>query len=754
VKTRFRHELAAATLAAAALVAPLGAQQAKQPLGSVREALAASSVLSGRPGPVSVNWIEGGRRFSYTTRNPETGRAEVHRLDPGSLQDQLLIDDRVLTLPGTDEPLQYTGFQWAPDSRHVLFQANFRPIYRRSGLSDFYLYDTETRSLTQAVKDARTAELSPDGALVGFERGGNLVVYDVSAGTERQLTTEGNDSVFNGVHDWVYEEEFGEAQAWKWSPDSRRIAFWQTDERGVPYVQLTNYLGKHPEWVRINYPKVGDHNPQVRIGVVDARTGERRWLDTGLTGEHYIPRIYWTSDPNTLAVVTLNRPQNHVRLFFFDVTTGARRQVFEEKNDTWIDVYDFYAGIADFFSFPAGLKEFLWISDRDGHQHVYRYGYDGELINQVTKGPWTVTRVEAVNPQTGTLYYTSTEASPLQRQLYAIKLDGTGKRRLTREAGTHNVNMSPDGRYYIDSWSSVHQPRQVELWSTAGKRLRTLEANEETSRWLEGHLYSPAELFQFTTSDGVELDGFMIRPVPFEPGKKYPVLMSIYGGPGSQQVYDAFSSNGWYQYLAQQGYLVVGLNNRGTANYSRDFMKVVYGQLGKYESRDFAEAARWLARQPYVDGAHIGIQGTSYGGYSTVYTLLSYPDVFALGIANSPVTDWRLYDTIYTERYMGLLADNEGGYDASSTLPLAEHLEDHLLLVHSAMDENVHPQNTMQLLTALGAIGKDAELRFYPPGAHGAAFNAASRLVMTEVYTEELCEYLKPGCEPEGLNGK
>lgn len=739
-------------LGATLLAAPASAQQAKQTIGSVREALGTSSILAGGSGPESVNWIEGGNRFSYASANAQTRREEVRVFDPATQQDRLLFDDRVLTLPGTAEPLRYRSFQWAADSRHVVFQANFRPIYRHSGLADFYIYDTQDRALKLAVRDARTAELSPDGAMVGFERGGNMFVYDVAAGREKQLTTEGNDSVFNGVHDWVYEEEFSQTQAWKWSRDSRYIAFWQTDEHGVPYVQLTNYQGEHPSWVRINYPKVGDTNPRVKIGVVDVRSGERRWLDTGLTGDFYIPRIYWTSDPNTLAVVTLNRPQNDVRLFFFDVRTGERREVFRETNHSWIDVYDFYAGISDFFTFPAGVREFFWISDRDGHQHVYRYGYDGKLIDQVTKGPWTVTRVEAVDPATKTLYYTSTEASPLQRQLYSIRFDGTGKRRLTQTEGNHSVDMSPNGKFYIDQWSNVHQPRQVELWSTAGKKLRTLEDNAETRDWLQGHAYSPAEIFHFTTSDSVQLDGFMIRPVPFDPAKKYPVLMSVYGGPGSQQVYDEFSTSGWYQYLAQQGYIVVGLNNRGTANYSRDFMKVVYGQLGKYESRDFAEAARYLARQPYVDGAHIAIQGTSYGGYSTVYSMLQYPDVFSLGIANSAVIDWRLYDSIYTERYMGLLAENGKGYDASSALPYASRLSGHLLMVHSAMDENVHPQNTMQMLTAFSAIGKDVEVRFYPPGAHGAAFNGASQLLMYEVYTEEMCRYLKAGCQPAPLN--
>jgi dipeptidyl-peptidase-4 len=290
------------------------------------------------------------------------------------------------------------------------------------------------------------------------------------------------------------------------------------------------------------------------------------------------------------------------------------------------------------------------------------------------------------------------------------------------------------------------------MWTTEGEKLATLEDNAETTRWLASNAYSPAELFQFTTSDGVQLDGFMIKPPDFDATTRHAVVLSIYGGPGSQQVYDQFESDGWHQYLAQQGYIVVGLNNRGSGNYGRDFMKIVYKRLGEFESRDFAETARHLATLPYVDRERIAIQGTSYGGYSAIYSMLRYPEVFALGIANSPVTDWRLYDTIYTERYMGLLGENERGYEGSSTLPLAGRLQGHLLLIHSAMDENVHPQNTMQLLTALAQAGKDAELRFYPPGAHGAAFDRASYITMNEIYTNTLCEHLARSCTPANLN--
>ncbi len=729
-------------------------QQTKQRLTSVEDALAASAALAGRAGPRSVNWIDGGERFAYTIISPETRREEIRRYDPATLKEELLLDTRALVLPGQTEPMQYRSFQWARDSKHLLFQTNFRPIFRRSGLADFYLYSITDKSLQSVAKDARTAQLSPDGRLVGLERGGDMYVYDLAAQRERRLTTGGSDTIFNGAFDWVYEEEFGLAQAWEWSPDSRLIAFWQTDERNVPVIQLTNYEGQHWDWMKVAYPKVGDPNPRVRIGVVNVTDGKTVWLEWTDTTNHYIPRIYWTSDPNTLAVLTLNRPQNHARLYFYDVRDGSRRLVMEERSNKWIDVFDFFAGVEDYLYFPEGLREYLWVSDRDGYQHIYRYDYNGKLLNQVTRGPFMVTRIEAIDPKARTIYYASTEVTPLERHLYAIKFDGKGKRKLTQASGNHAFNMSPIGKYYIDTWSNVSTPRQVELWSTQPRKLTTFEDNAAVRQRLQTHAYSPLELFKFTTSDGVTLDGSMIRPPDFDPARKYPVILSIYGGPGSQQVYNSFTSSGWNQYLAQQGFLVVGLNNRGSGNYSRDFQKMVYKQLGKWESKDFAEVARYLAKQPYVDSTRMSIHGTSYGGYMTIMTMLQYPDVFRVGISNSPGTDWKLYDTIYTERYMGLLSENAQGYEASSVLPLAKNLKGHLLLVHSGLDENVHPQHTMQFITALTAAGKDAELRFYPLGAHGAAYDQQSYTTMLKVYANTWCEHLKAACEPLKVNEK
>jgi len=722
--------------------------QEKQRFSSLDEALQAGGILRGRQGPQNVNWIEGGARFSYTDRDPATGTPLIRAYDPPTGKDTVLFAPTGITFPGTNQPFAYDAFEWAQDSKHLVFQTNFRPLYRNSGISDYYIYSLADRRMQLATKDARTGELSPNGAMLGFERGGDMYVTDLASHQEKRLTRDASEHVFNGHFDWVYEEEFGLAQAWKWSPDSRYIAYSQLNDSAEPEIQISDYSGLHQQWEKLRIPQVGDSNATVRVGVVNVATGKNTWLDTGERGEFYIPRIYWTSRADTLAVITLNRPQNVMKLFFIDVRTGGRRQVMTEASKTWLDVYDFYAGIEDMMSFPENSHEFFWLSDRDGYQHLYRYDYSGKLINQVTRGSWNATRIEGSDAKGQTIYYTSTQGSPLQRQLYSIRFDGTNQRRITTVEGTHRINMSPSATYFIDRYSSLGQPTQIELWTAAGQKLRTMESNPAVTNWLATHAYSPAEIFSFTTSDGTRIDGSIIKPIPFDPNKRYPVVFDIYGGPGSQQVYNQFASAGMSQWLAQQGYIIVGLNNRGTNNYGSTFMKVVYKQLGKYEALDFAEAARYLGKQTYVDPKRVAIVGTSYGGYSVVYTMEMYPELFPVGVANSPGTDWRLYDTIYTERYMSLLGDNLKGYVESSAVEQAAKMRGNLLLIHSMMDDNVHPVNTMQLLTALTNAGRDAELRIYPFGRHGAAYNAQSGRLIRQVTFGYLERHLKGSTPP------
>lgn len=724
-----------------ALVAALvirAAAQGSERFASLDQAIAAGGNLQGRGGPAGLTWIDGGSRYSYVNG------AEIHAFDPATGSDSLLFSSHGLTLPGTTTPFTYRSFAWARDFRHLVFETNFRQLYRRSGVSDFYIYALADHALTLAARGARTAELSPDGAMLGVERDGDMYVEDLDAHRERRLTSDATPQLYDGHFDWVYEEEFGLPQGWNWSPDSRHIAFWQIDESSEPVIQLSDLGGRHADWDQIRIPQPGDSNPRARIGVVDVRSGTRVWLDPGETGDFYIPRIYWTSSPDTLAMLVLDRPQQHLKLYFFNVVTGGKRLVMSASSPTWIDVYDFYAGVQDLMSFPEGSRDFFWISDRDGWQHIYRYDYSGRLVNQVTHGAWSVTRIEGSDPRTQTIYYTSTEASPLQRQLYSIHFDGSGQRRLTTAPGTHAISMGPNTAYYIDTWSSVDTPRQVELWSTARGKVRTLEDNQGVRDWVASHAYAPTRLMHFTTSDSVGIDFSMVRPIPFDSTRRYPVIFQVYGGPGSQSVYDQFGASTLTQWMAQQGYIVVAVNNRGSNNYGSAFMKVVYGNLGKWESHDFAETARYLATLSYVDPRRIGITGTSYGGYSTVYTMEMYPDLFTAGVANSAVTDWRLYDTIYTERYMGLLDADSAGYVSSSAVANASHLGGHLMLIHSMLDDNVHPANTMQLLTALTEAHKDVDLRIYPPGHHGAAYDLASFLLIEHNTMDYFAQHLQP----------
>lgn len=713
---------------------------AQQKYATMQEALYGAGNLSGNGGPQSVNWINGGEKFSYIKSGEN--KPEIWSYEPANGKEELIFGAEGMKFPGTEADFEYENFQWTKDSKYLLFQTNFRPIWRRSGISDFYFYDVNEKSLELVAKDAMTAEVSPDGKKIGYERGGNLFTYDFATQKETQLTHDAEDFFYNGRFGWAYEEEFGLAQAWEWSHDSRYIAFWQSDERDVPVFQMTDYADQHSQYQKVPYPKVGDVNPSVKIGVLDVQSGEKTWMDLELN-DGYVPRIYWTAVPGQLAVVHLNRQQNHLQLHFFDAATGKGRLVMEEKSEEWIDVFDFFAGIMHLFFFPEDKKEFLWISDRDGNSHIYRYDYNGKLLNQVTTGDWEVVRVEAVDSKDNSIYYTSTEESPLERHLYAVNFDGSKKRKLSNEKGRHSFDVSPNGKYYIDDYSNINTPRQVELWTTKGKMLKKYEDNAEVKEYVKSHFYAPKELMKFTTSDGQELDIYIIKPANFDPNKEYPLVLNIYGGPGAQSVYNQFATNGWEQYLAQEGYVIASVNNRGSGGYGRDFEKMVYRQLGKWESHDFVETAKYLASLPWVDGNNMAIRGHSYGGYMSSYTVLNHPEIFKVALVGAPVTDWRLYDSIYTERYMDLLKNNEEGYIASASTTGAANLKAKMFIAHSAMDENVHLQNTMQLVKALIDNGKDHDLRIYPPGAHGVAYSGPSYVLLYTQYLNYLNEHLK-----------
>jgi dipeptidyl-peptidase-4 len=494
--------------------------------------------------------------------------------------------------------------------------------------------------------------------------------------------------------------------------------------------------------MEIPYPKAGDPPPVERIGILDLETGTHRWLDFDPEGG-YMPRIYWTARPNTLALVWMNRAQNHLKVYLFDVEKNTKNLVLEEQSDTWIDIFDFFADELHLFYFPEEMESFFWISDRDGFSHIYQYDYEGTLLGQVTQGPFDVVAIQAIDPRKKILYYLSCEVSPLDQNLFSIKFSGKGKERITGTTGNHGVNMSPAGDYFIDSYSDVTTPTTVDLRDSKGKLIRNLAGHQRALSHLDTYQYSGRELFSFTTTDGQTIDGYLIKPPDFDPQKSYPLLLDVYGGPGSQGVYNSFETSGWAQYLVQQGYVVADINNRGNGGYGREFEKIVYQQLGKWETHDFAEAALYLAGKPWIDGQRIGIMGHSFGGFSAGMSLLLHPDVFRAGIVTAAISDHLNYDCILSERYMGLVGENAEGYSNSSMTALAGNLQGRMLLVHSLLDDNVHPQNTFQLVKAMIDNGKSIDLKIYPPGAHGVSYDMNSRFFLYEEYFRWLEENLK-----------
>ncbi|MGM0667397.1 MAG: DPP IV N-terminal domain-containing protein [Bacteroidota bacterium] len=727
-------------LFAAMLLVPVQSQAQKERYSSLREALSAAGNFSTGRAPSNVTWIEDGEKYSFTKNDRFVQEIWIKNVKNG--KEEKVFSNEDLTFPGTDRPFRYVSFAWTKDFNYILFQCNFNPIWRYSGNSDYYLYSLGDKTLDLIVEQAFSAEISPDGTSVGYGKDGNLYEYILLTEEHIQFTDDARKQVYNGRFGWAQEEEFGLVQGWSWSNDSRYIAYWQSDETEVPIYKLTDFSGQHPEYMEVPYPKVGDNPPQVKIGVIDTDASSKEWLDIDLEGG-YIPRIYWTSKPNTLAVMWMNRIQDHMKIWFYDVASGSRNLVMEEKADGWIDIFDFFAGNLHLVYFPDGLEEFFWISERDGWAHIYRYDYNGNVINQVTSGEWEVKGIEAIDTRKELLYYVSTEVAPTEQNLFCIDFDGSGKKRLTTALGHHRVNVSDRGQYYFDTWSDVNNPSGTALMNTKGKVIDKFSDKSGVMAYLGSHAYAPKEMFSFTTSDGQRLDGYLVKPIDFDENKKYPLLLDIYGGPGSQGVFNTFGTSGWHQWLAQEGFVIASVNNRGNGGYGYDFEKIVHRQLGKWESHDFAETAKYLASMPWVDGDNMAIRGHSYGGYTSGYTMLTHPGVFKVALVAAPVTDHLLYDCILTERYMGLIDDNAEGYRQSAVTTHAENLDGYLLLAHSLLDDNVHPQNTFQLVNAFNMAGKDIDLKIYPPGAHGISTNMVTHLLLMQQYTDYLMKYLK-----------
>jgi dipeptidyl-peptidase-4 len=613
----------------------------------------------------------------------------------------------------------FDGYEISGSGHHIVIWRDREAIYRRSFRASAYHYDVR-RNFVKALSDAAgkvmIPTLSPDGRMCAFVRDGDIWIKKFDFDTEVQVTRDGEDGrVRNGVTDWVYEEEFSATNLMAWSPDSEMLAFVRFDEGGVPEFSMQVYGkdGDYPGYYSFKYPRAGEANSTVSLHSYNVATREVKELRAPVDNESYIPRIAFTVNPEQLAVMTLNRHQNIFNMYYANPKSGVFRLILREENERYIDA----RWLSSIRFYKSG---FTWVSERDGYAHIYFHSPTGVMQKQLTSGPWDVTALYGYDEATQTAYYESAEESPLRRAVYRVDSKGV-KTRLSKDVGTNKASFSTGFAYHINSYSNLTTPATITVNDTRqGKALRVLEDNAALKARLAGYNLPPKEFFTVHTASGYELNAWMVKPAAFDASRKYPLLMVQYSGPASQEVVDSYDF-GWEYFLASKGYIVVSVDGRGTGGRGEAFRKCTYLRMGLIESQDQVEAARELGRMAFVDKGRIAIWGWSFGAYNTLMALSTGGGAFKAGIAVAPPTDWRYYDTIYTERYMRTPKENKEGYDATSPIRLADKMTGKLLLVHGTADDNVHFQQTMEYAEALVQAGKPFEMQIYKDRNHSIA---------------------------------
>ncbi len=612
----------------------------------------------------------------------------------------------------------FSGFELSPEEDKALLSTEIEAIYRRSSKGIYYVYDLKSKSL-EKVSDEKIKEptFSPDASKVAYVFENNLFVKDLKTGKTTQITQDGiPHKIINGTTDWVYEEEFAFVRAYEWNENGSKIAFLRFDETDVPTFSMDIYgrYGEqlYPSQEVIKYPKAGEKNSDVTLHIYDLSTQKTSKVDLPRSYE-YIPRIQWTNDPNVLSAQMMNRHQNDLNLVFVNTNENSAKVILHETADAYIDITDNLSFLND--------NSFIWTSEKNGWNHIYHYDKTGKLLHQITDGEWRVTDFYGFDPNSGRIYYQSTENGSINRDVFSIKADGTNKVQLTDRIGTSSTDFSADFTYFINSFTNAETPYVFTLHSAKnGKLVRKIKDNSALLETLKPYHFSKKE-FSTIHINGNDLNMWMIKPSNFDPSKKYPVLMYQYSGPGSQEVSNRFfgANDYWYQLLAQEGYIIACVDGRGTGMKGVAFKTVTQNELGKYELEDQVSAAKLLGARDYIDANRIGIWGWSYGGFMAANAIFQAPDTYAMAIAVAPVTSWRFYDSVYTERYMETPQENAEGYDENSPITHVQGLKDPFLLVHGTGDDNVHVQNSMQLVSALVAADKQFDMFFYPDRNHG-----------------------------------
>jgi dipeptidyl-peptidase-4 len=615
---------------------------------------------------------------------------------------------------GRRAPSQY---QWMPSGEALLLESSTALVW-------FDLKTQTSHTLVSGKAGLADAKISPDGKYVSFIREHNLWLVGTADGKERAFTLGGTEEVRKGELDWVYPEELDISTAYWWSPDSSSIAYFEMNEGKVTQFSMLDFDSFTGEADLQRYPVPGGSNPVVRVLVASVAGGAARVMDTGADTNVYIPRVNWLPDSKHVAIQRLNREQTVLDLLLADAATGKSSTLLTEKDQYWINV-------SDDLHFYKNSSRFLWSSERTGYRHLYLYDLSGKQLSQITDGKWEVTGVDSIDEGKSLVYFTATEKSPMERQLYRVSFDGSGFSRVTKEDGTHAIQFSPNATFYTDTYSNAMNPPRQDLYHADGSKSAIVNENNQSAQLAAFHL-SPVEFFAIQSHDGASLNCWIIKPPNFDASKKYPVIVYTYGGPHAQVVVNAWTGSTflWHQMMAQKGYIIFALDNRGSAGRGHLFEEPIHFRLGAQELSDQRDGAAWLQHQAFVDPNRIGIWGWSYGGHMTLHAVFEAPEIFKVGFAGGPVTDWHFYDTIYTERYLGLLPQREESYQESSPIKNVEKLKGKLLIAHGTGDDNVHFSNTLALINDLIKAGKYPEVMPFPGRGHGVSDPPARRMLM------------------------
>ncbi|WP_026809822.1 S9 family peptidase [Arenibacter latericius] len=664
----------------------------------------------GTKGMDRLRSLKNGDQYTILNVDRRNGVSSIDKYDYKTLEkaETILSSSKSNSIPF------FTSYEFSSDESKLLLATEITPIFRRSTLGVYYLYDINSKKITKISEDKiQEPSISPDGSKVAYVRDNNIYIYNLVSNTTTQVTTDGEkNKIINGVTDWVYEEEFAFVRAFEWNSNGTKLAFIRFDETNVPEFSMDVYGSElYQTQTVFKYPKAGEDNAQVSLHMLDVNSGKVTAID--LNNPYYIPRIKWMNNPEFLSVQTLNRHQNNLKLVQVNAKNGSTQTLLEETDDAYLDVTDNLTFLKD--------DSFIWTSEQDGYNHIYLYDSTGKLKNQVTKGAWEVTNYYGYDSKSGRIYYQSTENGSINRDVYSIRNNGKTKKRLSQKLGRNSADFSADFTYFINTYSSATTPPEFTLHRASnGNKIKDILDNRNLLVKLQDYNLSPKE-FSTIEVNGNELNMWMIKPTNFDANKKYPMFMTQYSGPGSQSVSNSWmgSNDYWYQMLADEGYIVVCVDGRGTGFKGAEFKKVTYKELGKYEVEDQIDAAKKLSELPYIDENRTGIWGWSYGGFMSTNCLLKGNDTFEMAIAVAPVTSWRFYDTIYTERFMRTPQENPSGYDENSPINYPELLKGKYLLVHGSSDDNVHVQNAMRMVEALVQANKQFEWDIYPDKNHG-----------------------------------